>query len=170
MASRLVRTINDEEHKSDYHLLPDSPCIDAGDPNYPYNPNEMDLDGRPRIIGGRIDMGAYESPVLAEVVIEPDTLNLASKGKWLSCSISLPEDYNVADIDSDSILLECEIEPEFLHVDELAQLARARFTRRDVQAILEAGDINLKITGKLTDGTVFEATDVIRVIDKGNKK
>ena len=44
----------------DYHLLPDSPCIDAGDPNYPYDPNETDLDGKPRVIGGRIDMGAYE--------------------------------------------------------------------------------------------------------------
>jgi len=48
----------------DYHLLQESGCINAGDPNYPadpdYDPNEKDLDGRPRIIGGRIDMGAYE--------------------------------------------------------------------------------------------------------------
>ena len=44
----------------DYHLLVDSPCIDAGDPNYIAEPNETDLDGRPRILDGRIDMGAYE--------------------------------------------------------------------------------------------------------------
>jgi len=44
----------------DYHLLPDSHCIDAGKPNYVPGPNETDLDGKPRIIGGRIDMGAYE--------------------------------------------------------------------------------------------------------------
>ena len=44
----------------DYHLLPDSPCINAGDPNYLVEPNETDLDGLPRVIGGRIDMGAYE--------------------------------------------------------------------------------------------------------------
>jgi hypothetical protein len=44
----------------DYHLLPDSPCINAGDPNYVPEPNETDLDGKPRVIGGRIDMGAYE--------------------------------------------------------------------------------------------------------------
>jgi hypothetical protein len=156
----------------DYHLLPDSPCIDAGEQNYIAEPNEKDLDGKPRIIGCQIDMGAYEYGQLisAEVRIIPRTINLASKGKWLSCSISLPEDYNVADIDSDSILLECEIEPEYLHVDELAQLATARFNRQDVQPILEVGDINLKISCQLTDGTVFEATDVIRVIDKGNKK
>jgi len=44
----------------DLHLLVDSPCINAGDPNHPHDSNETDLDGRPRIIGGRIDMGAYE--------------------------------------------------------------------------------------------------------------
>ncbi|MHC4258847.1 MAG: choice-of-anchor Q domain-containing protein [Planctomycetota bacterium] len=44
----------------DYHLLPGSPCIDAGDPDYIAEPNETDLDGKPRIIYGRIDMGAYE--------------------------------------------------------------------------------------------------------------
>ncbi len=46
--------------EGDYHLLPYSVCIDAGDPCYVPEPNEMDLDGRPRVIGGRIDMGAYE--------------------------------------------------------------------------------------------------------------
>jgi probable HAF family extracellular repeat protein/parallel beta-helix repeat protein len=44
----------------DYHLLPGSPCINAGDPDYVAGPNETDLDGLPRVIGGRIDMGAYE--------------------------------------------------------------------------------------------------------------
>ena len=46
--------------EGDYHLLAGSPCIDTGDPNYVPEPNETDLDGNPRIIGGRIDMGAYE--------------------------------------------------------------------------------------------------------------
>ena len=44
----------------DYHLLLSSPCIDAGDPNYVTQPDETDFDGKPRVIGGRIDMGAYE--------------------------------------------------------------------------------------------------------------
>jgi len=44
----------------DFHLNFDSPCIDAGDPCYVPAPNETDLDGSPRIIAGRIDMGAYE--------------------------------------------------------------------------------------------------------------
>jgi predicted outer membrane repeat protein len=44
----------------DYHLRNSSPCINTGDPNYTAEPNETDLDGLPRIINGRIDMGAYE--------------------------------------------------------------------------------------------------------------
>jgi hypothetical protein len=45
---------------NDFHLLPDSPCIDAGDPNYPRDANERDIDGDRRVIGCRIDMGVDE--------------------------------------------------------------------------------------------------------------
>jgi hypothetical protein len=46
----------------DYHLLPDSPCIDAGDPNFITDPNkpQTDVYGGPRFTGKRIDMGADE--------------------------------------------------------------------------------------------------------------
>ncbi|MDH4238563.1 MAG: hypothetical protein OEW48_03265 [Phycisphaerae bacterium] len=44
----------------DYYLLPNSPCINTGDPDYIAEPDETDMDGKPRIIGARIDMGAYE--------------------------------------------------------------------------------------------------------------
>ncbi|MHC4570883.1 MAG: right-handed parallel beta-helix repeat-containing protein [Planctomycetota bacterium] len=50
--------------EGDYHLSEDSPCIDAGDPNYVSEPNETDLDGNPRVSGDRIDMGAYEFTVI----------------------------------------------------------------------------------------------------------
>jgi len=155
----------------DYHLLTDSPCIDAGDPNYIAEPNETDLDGKPRIIGGRIDMGAYEysPPIPAEVGIVPRTINLASKGKWIACYIWLGEDYNVADIDPNSILLEGEIQAESLWFDEDQQVAMSRFSRSEAQGILNTGQVELTITGELIDGTVFEGTDVIRVIHKGLK-
>jgi azurin len=44
----------------DYHLLPLSLCIDAGDPNYIPQANETDLDGNNRVMGQAIDMGAFE--------------------------------------------------------------------------------------------------------------
>jgi pectin methylesterase-like acyl-CoA thioesterase len=57
-----------DPNDNDYHLLPDSPCINAGDPNYVSGPNETDMDGEPRVINGRVDIGAdefnYEGPVL----------------------------------------------------------------------------------------------------------
>jgi parallel beta-helix repeat protein/predicted outer membrane repeat protein len=44
----------------DLRLSPLSPCVDSGNPRYVPEPNETDLDGYPRIVGGRVDMGAYE--------------------------------------------------------------------------------------------------------------
>jgi hypothetical protein len=46
----------------DYHLMPESPCIDAGDPGYPYDPD-----------GTRTDMGAFYFDQTTAV----DNLNLA---------------------------------------------------------------------------------------------
>ena len=156
----------------DYHLLRGSPCIDAGDPNYVPEPNETDFDGRPRVINGRIDMGAYEysPPISAEVRIVPRVVNLKSKGKWINAFLWLPEDYSVIDIDTDSFLLEGEIEPQWLRIDEEKQVVIAMFSREEVRDILTIGEVELTITGRLTDGTVFEAKDVIIVIDKGSRK
>jgi len=153
-----------------YRLLQDSPCIDAGNPNYIAEPNETDLDGRPRVINGRIDMGAYEYSPLISARIVPRTINLASKGKWITCYIWLGEEYDVADIEPNSVLLEGEIKPEEFSVDQQKQVAVLRFSREDVQPILEVGDIDLTIIGQLTDGTAFDATDTIKVIDKARKK
>ena len=44
----------------DYRLLPGSAAINAGDNAFTSEPT--DLDGNPRIVGGTIDLGAYEAP------------------------------------------------------------------------------------------------------------
>ena len=41
---------------NDYHLLPGSPCIGRGDPQT-FGVSEVDGDGEPRVMGGRVDMG-----------------------------------------------------------------------------------------------------------------
>jgi len=45
----------------DYHLQADSPCIDAGDNSAIPAGVILDLDGKPRIINGIVDMGSCES-------------------------------------------------------------------------------------------------------------
>ncbi len=43
-----------------YHLLPSSPAIDAGTSTPPGGLGSLDLDGNPRIMGARVDLGANE--------------------------------------------------------------------------------------------------------------
>ncbi len=113
-------------------------------------------------------------PTEAAIEIKPNTLNLASKGNWISCHIRLGADYNIADIDINSILLEGEIEPASIHVNEQSQVVIAKFGREDVCQMLAEldvlGQVELVVSGQLTDGTRFEGTDAIKVIDKGRKK
>ena len=45
----------------DFHLKPDSPCVDAGAASTPqYVLEGLDLDGNPRVVHQRIDIGPYE--------------------------------------------------------------------------------------------------------------
>ena len=45
---------------NDYHLQWNSPCINAGDPCHVVGENEQDIDGEPRVMLDRVDMGADE--------------------------------------------------------------------------------------------------------------
>jgi len=58
-------------HNGDYHLLPASPCIDAGDPHFAYHAGDTDIDGQPRLMGRRVDMGADEFDIKMIVVTKP---------------------------------------------------------------------------------------------------
>jgi len=74
----------------DLRLKPGSPMIDAGNPNTPSLP-ATDLDGNPRVIGGIVDIGAYEylgpcSP--APVTINPQTFDAGQHKRSSEHSIS----------------------------------------------------------------------------------
>ncbi len=101
----------------------------------------------------------------AEVEIRPGTINLSGRGKF-NCNIELPEDDDVAEINTDSILLADAIEPDQVRVDKRRQVVTARFDRKDLRNVIEAGEVELTVTGELADGTKFEGAATIRVIDR----
>ena len=116
----------------------------------------------------------YEvKPISATIDFDPDTLNLKSEGRWVTAHIELPEGYNVSDIEVGTIKLNDEVQAEAhptnvgdYDADGIADLM-VKFGRPAVQAILEVGDeIEITVTGELTDGTQFEGSDTIRVIDE----
>jgi len=119
--------------------------------------------------------GVPEPAIEATVDIDPNTLNLQSKGQSISCYIELPEGYDVDDIDVSSILLEYLLEVQ--HIDVQDDVLMVKFDRQDLIIYLESvvgvippDDIPLTVTGELKDGRRFEGTDTIRVIDEGKKK
>jgi hypothetical protein len=57
---------------ADARLRPGSPAIDAGDPAFVPAMGETDFAGGARIVGGRVDCGAYESPAAACVLKQED--------------------------------------------------------------------------------------------------
>lgn len=93
---------------NDFHLGPNSPCIDAGDPNSTYT-GELDIDGEPRIMCGRVDMGADEFPRVHNItqnkwyVFIKDAIDDANYGN----EIEVYKDtfYESVEIDVNSIIL-----------------------------------------------------------------
>jgi len=104
-------------------------------------------------------------PIEANIRIVPRVLNLKSSGRYVLCFIKLPEDYSAADIDRDSIRLEGQIEPRRVFISEKFQLALVFFSRSELQAVLKPGRVELALTGRLTDGTLFDGAGTIRVIN-----
>ncbi|MBW1741157.1 MAG: hypothetical protein JRJ42_08505 [Deltaproteobacteria bacterium] len=114
--------------------------------------------------------------VQATIDIDPDTLGLNSKGKWITCYIELPEAYDVADIDVSTVVLEgsvyAELRPTKVadhDADGIADLM-VKFERNGVADLLEpAEEVIIRIDGKV-EGILFAGEDTIRVVDKGKKE
>ena len=165
-----------------YHLEPNSPCIDAGDDAGLYEDIEGNV--RPIDIPGvdnngdlpEFDIGAYEFVVVeAEMKITPRTLNCRSQGKWVKAHLILPEGFTMEDVDRNRPMT---IEPLgidsdhlniFINDDGLVEI-EAAFNRQD---FCDAGGDwpdELIVLGWFTSGESFYGSASIRVITPGLKE
>jgi len=116
-----------------------------------------------------------ESDMPTMIDIDPDTLNLASKGEWITCYIELPYGYSVENIDVSTIRLIIDNEnvpaeawPTYIgdhDHDGMADLM-VKFDRQAVQALADVGGVEVTVVWEVA-GLLFEGSDTIRVIDLG---
>lgn len=114
-----------------------------------------------------------ESPaghVLAKINMDPDTLNRLSTGRYITCYVSLPSEFDPGQIDLSSILLNdihhiAAPNSEILDYngDGILDLM-VKFDRKTVIEDLTAGNNSIVISGKLSDELSFEGIDIIRFI------
>lgn len=118
------------------------------------------------------------SPALrATLDIAPETLNLKSKGKWITAYIELPKGYNVADINVSSMLLNGTVraqpKPKAIgHYEDGTPYLMVKFDRAGlIEYIVANVDIRKRcmaavftITGQLKDGTLFQGSDIIKIL------
>ena len=122
------------------------------------------------------------SYVQATVDIDPDALNLKSKGKFITFYIEPLDGYNVEDIDIDSVAL-TRIDDDLLdpplyivgpseigdYDDDGITDLMVKFDKQELISLLEVGDEELTVSGELMDGRQFEGSYTIKVIEKGKK-
>jgi hypothetical protein len=158
-------------------------CHASGSFNgYPLEPANFNYGGFDIVDYEWYNLGILAPTVVTTVDFAPSTLNLKSKGKWITAYIETPEGYNVHEINVSTIMLNDTIlvEPRPISIgdydsDSIPDLM-IKFDRQAViQYILNNIDIEqlfeerfmtitLTITGKLNDGTPFQGSDTIRII------
>jgi hypothetical protein len=108
-------------------------------------------------------------PVPASMKVTPQSLNLKSKGWWITVHLTLPEGMTSAQLDNTSLLLMGEIPPDKVWKGKWNRWLDLKFKRDAVQALLTPGpEVEIYLTGQMKDGTAFEASDTIKVISPGH--
>jgi hypothetical protein len=152
------------------HLLPTSPCVNTGDPDFIAEPDQTDIDGQPRVIDGRIDMGADEV-VIAVMKFTPQKLNCDSKGKrsnWVKAHCVLPEEFTIKDVDTTTpaVIEPLGIQSNHMNVfisNDLVQIQIAFDYAALCDAIADEDQLLLTVVGSLADGQYFYGIDAIMI-------
>ncbi len=108
--------------------------------------------------------------VAAVVDLDPETLNLKSRGQHVTCHIELPHEHQVSGIDISTVVMNGEVRAEAepcatgdYDSDGIPDLT-LKFPRGQVQQVLAAGErVEVKVAGRVGEFE-FEGKDTIRVI------
>jgi hypothetical protein len=112
----------------------------------------------------------------AQVDINPENLNLRSKGEWITTYIEIAESFDMHNVDVSSIMLNGTIPvassapvtigdndndgiPDLMVKIDRATVESWIYNTKGIRY----GNVALTITGELLDGTIFKGTDVIFV-------
>jgi hypothetical protein len=111
-----------------------------------------------------------KDPIVATIDIHPNVLNFKSKGNWMTIYITLPNEYDVNNININTVLLNDEVpastKTEIIDIDNDNLLdLMIKFSRNLVKNTLELQEFCIiSITGKMFEGNEFEGTDIIKLI------
>ncbi len=112
------------------------------------------------------------STVTATVDIDPNVLNLMSRGSYVTVYIELPTGFEVSRIDVGTVALggiAARPSPTAIgdhDADGISDLM-LKFDRRGIEGIVTVGDAILVLEGELSDGTRIDGQDTIHVIQPG---
>jgi hypothetical protein len=119
------------------------------------------------------------TPVNVNVCYCPKTLNLKSKGRWITALIRLPKEYRAEDVNISSIMLNGTVPADLKHYKVYdcgdLHLLVIKFNRKAVIELIRSSlknadckkkflEVSLTITGEFLNGIPFQGTNKIRVI------
>jgi parallel beta-helix repeat protein len=115
----------------------------------------------------RVQDGEVEEIIPMRVRIEPETLNLSSRG-ILTIFLQIDSGFGVSigNIDMHSLLLAGAQPTSSVYVMGKNEL-KLKFNIQDLQDVASGDSVDLTLKGNLLDGTKIEGSDTVRVIRKG---
>ncbi len=162
-----------DPENGDFSLSASSPAIDIAI-SYFVRPDgsiytldmvDFDIDGNSRPDGDGYEIGAYEFylPIIeVPVNLDPDKLNLKSKGRWITAYVTLPAEYDFNDVLLPSVMINNTLPADRSEVQ--GSVLMLKFNRDLLINYLagENGPVELTVSGEIDGQAIFRGTDEIR--------